>query len=376
MSETSDVTLTALGWTAEREAAFAPHAADGLYPARVTSASNITVARSAIRLVEVVVQRRFRRATARAADMPVVGDWLALQPLPSTPSQGALREVLPRATSLTRSIVSASRPDSPAAAQVIAANVDVALIVSAFGHDLNARRIERYLLAALAGGIRPVIVLNKADLDDSPGAAAAIAAVLAAVAAVVGETPIHAISARTGAGLAELSAHLGPGTTTCLLGSSGVGKSTLTNALLGEERQLVHEVRSDDERGRHTTVSREMFELPTGALLIDTPGLRAVGLWDDGSGLAEAFADVAKLAQACRFGDCSHMNEPGCAVLEAVARGELTPDRVDDLRRLEREVRALELRSDIRSARETQRRQGRIYRDAAKATRWKGWQDG
>lgn len=151
MTKATGSTLIALGWSAAREAAFAPLAASGLLPGRVTSASNVTVAQTARGMLEVIVQRRSRRESASAAELPVVGDWLALQPLASSPGSAALREVLPRATSLTRSIVSASRPDAHAAAQVITANVDVALLVSAFGHDLNPRRLERYLLAALAG---------------------------------------------------------------------------------------------------------------------------------------------------------------------------------------------------------------------------------
>jgi ribosome biogenesis GTPase len=361
--------LRALGWTRQRDDQFAPLAAAGLHPGRVTAAGGLTIAQTAAGPVEVTLQRRFRRSVASAADLPVVGDWLALEP-DAAGARAALRLVLPRDGRVARADVSASRPDAHVDAQVLAANVDIALLVSAVGRDLNPRRIERYLVTAWAGGLQPVIVLNKVDVAED------LVADLVTIARVAGDVPVHAVSARTGEGLAGVRARLGEGVTGCLLGSSGVGKSTIVNAFLGEARQDIHDVRRGDERGRHTTTRRELLGLPGGGLIIDTPGLRAMGAWDDGSGLARAFVDVQALAGDCRFRDCRHEHEPGCAVRAAVERGDLDARRLDDLRKLDREARALELRSDIRAARAESRRLGRCYRDITLATERKRWRLG
>jgi ribosome biogenesis GTPase / thiamine phosphate phosphatase len=367
---TAPTALFALGWDDARASAFVPHAEAGLRPGRVVSVGGRLDAQTAEGPVEVVVQRRFRRSTG-AGGYPVVGDWLALEPVPGQPDRALLRTVLPRRSRVARADVMADRSDAPADVQVVAANVDVCLIVTAFGRDLNPRRLERYLLLAWSGGARPVIIVNKADQGGATREAA-----LAAVLGVAGDAPVHVVSARTGEGVGAVEAIVGPGVTACLLGSSGVGKSTLTNVLLGVARQAVAEVRADDQRGRHTTTRRELVALPGGGLLVDTPGLRSVGVWDDGEGLAHAFADVDELAARCRFADCRHGREPGCAVRAAIEAGELPAARLADQQRLELEARAQERRSDVRVARAESRRLGRLYRDAAKATRWKGWRDG
>jgi ribosome biogenesis GTPase len=367
---TSTDPLTRLGWTAEREGAFAPYASIGLVPGRVTIASTSAHAVVADELVDVIIQRGHRRHASSRADYPVVGDWLALQPLGGTTRAAALRAILPRTTSLARSDGTADRTTSHGAAQVLAANVDMALLVSAVGRDLNPRRIERYLLTCRAGGVRPVVVLNKADL------ATDLESDLAAIAHVAPATPVLAMSALTGDGLGALAEHLAPGVTICLLGSSGVGKSTIANALLGSDRQVVRAARADDDRGRHTTTARELFALPSGALLIDTPGLRAVGVWDDGGALDDVFSDVERLAAGCRFRDCRHAGEPGCAVDAAVAHGDLDAGRLAAMRKLERELDSLERRSDIRASRAESRRMGRIHREAARPLKRRGWTDG
>jgi ribosome biogenesis GTPase / thiamine phosphate phosphatase len=359
--------LRTLGWTEERDTAFASLAEGGLIPGRVMSTGGLMVAATAAGPVEVIVQRRFRRAVSAASGLPVVGDWLALELLDAQPGAAALRKLLPRTSHVSRAAVTASRADAPDREQVVAANIDVCLLVTAFGGDLNPRRLERYLLNAWSGGTRPVIVLNKSDLGED------LEAAVARVLAVSGDAPVRVVSARDGTGIPALRALVPAGATACLLGSSGVGKSALTNALLGEERQAVREVRADDDRGRHTTTRRELFPLPGGGLLVDTPGLRSVGIWDDGTGLEQAFADVGALADACRFRDCHHEREPGCAVQAAIAAGDLAEARLADLRRLESEVRSLELRSDVRAARAESRRLGRVYRDAEKAMRSKEW---
>jgi len=346
--------LEGLGWSPEREAAFATLRADGSIPGRVVSHGRGQLrAETAVEPVLVIVQRGFRRAASGPEDHPAVGDWLALEPLGG--GSAALREVLPRSSAFIRHDAAEN-----GGAQVVATNVDTVLLVSALTRDLNLRRLERYLALAWSSGAEPIVVLNKADLcDDVP-------ARVAEVAAVVGDARILVLSARTGMGLDRLQPELAAGRTLALLGSSGVGKSTITNALLGAERQLVREVREDDQRGRHTTSARELFRLPGGALLIDTPGMRSIGLWEAGEGLETAFGDVEALAASCRFSDCRHEVEPGCAVRAAVASGELGEDRLESRRKLMREMASIDRRNSVAQARAENRRFGRMIRDACR----------
>jgi ribosome biogenesis GTPase len=354
--------LAVWGWDQGRESAFAEHAAAGFVPGRVSAAGTVTLAQLPTGPAEVLIQRRFRRSAAGPAELPAVGDWLALEPIPDPDGRtrlAALRAVLARTSAFTRG----ETVGDHVRGQTLAANIDHAFLVSALTRDLNPRRIERYLLLSWASGARPVIVLNKADLADDLDSA------FARVAAIAGGAPVHPVSALTGAGLDALDAYLRPGAAICLLGSSGVGKSTLANALLGTERQATAAVRDDDSRGRHTTTARELIPLPGGALVIDTPGLRSIGLWDDGDGLEEAFDDIARLARTCRFSDCRHDREPGCAVRAAIDAGDLAETRLDSQRKLEREVRSLQLRGDIAASRAESRRLGRMHREAGTRTR-------
>jgi ribosome biogenesis GTPase len=231
---------------------------------------------------------------------------------------------------------------------VLAANVDLALIVSALPRDLNARRLERYLTLAWESGATPLIVFTKADLVENVRAAVAKAYAIAIGAEVL------AISARTNVGIDQLSARIAPGMTAVLLGSSGVGKSTLVNALLGAERQRTSPVR-DDGAGRHTTTHRELVELPNGGFLIDTPGLREVGLWAADAGIEQSFTDVEALAAGCRFADCAHQSEPDCAVLFAVAEGRLDAGRLESWRALTRELAFLERKQNAAAAERAKR---------------------
>jgi ribosome biogenesis GTPase len=233
--------------------------------------------------------------------------------------------------------------------QTLAANVDLAFIVTSLGPDLEPRRIERYLVTIWESGAMPEIVLTKADRVDDPWPQVAL------VEAVAVGVPVHVVSAVTGQGCDALRARLAPGVTAVLIGSSGVGKSTLVNRFAGRELMAVRETRADDDEGRHTTSHRELIELPGGGLVIDTPGIRELQLWDSG-GIDEAFADVEQLAAECRFNDCSHGTEPDCAVNAALASGDLDRARYDSWLKLQRELRSIAVRADARLRREEKRK--------------------
>lgn len=363
MSTSVEPPLAALGWTRDREAGFMPHALAGWVPARVTGAARDAIhARDADGPVEVVMQRGYRRAVATGAPYPVVGDWLAVEPVAT--GQAALRVVLERTSRFARGDQWAQHGSNGLGApeQVLAANVDSVVIVAALTHDLNVRRIERYLTLAWASGAEPVVLLNKADL------CADLAARVGEVRGVAQGVPVLTASAMLGEGLDALGPWVAAGRTLILLGSSGVGKSTITNALLGDQRQLIQAVREDDSRGRHTTTARELFQLPGGGLLIDTPGMRSLELADATEGLERTFEDVESLAARCRFRDCSHDVEPGCAVSAAIERGDLDADRLRARRKLHREMGLVLEAADAASRRANARTWGRIKKDAASAT--------
>ncbi|HET7695251.1 MAG TPA: ribosome small subunit-dependent GTPase A [Vicinamibacterales bacterium] len=348
------MTLEDLGWTAGFAAAFAPHREAGLEPARVSlEHTHIyrVITPGGERLARVA--GRLRHAAARRADFPAVGDWVALEA--AAPGHEArIRAVLPRATHFSRRAAG-----DPTEEQVVAANIDVVFLVSGLDHDFNPRRIERYLVTAWESGAAPVVVLNKADLVEDPGAFAA------QVAAIAPDVPVLTVSAKTPASLDALRARLGRGRTAALLGSSGVGKSSIANGLIGEAILRTHEVRTSDSRGRHTTTGRQLVLLPGGGILIDTPGMRELQLWEAAEPAATAFSDIAALADHCRFRDCRHLSEPGCAVVAAAAGGTLAQGRLASFRKLQDEQTFLASQQDER-ARIEQKRAGRI---GAKALR-------
>jgi len=269
------------------------------------------------------------------ATPPAVGDWAVWEAVPGDPNRIAIKGLLPRRGALARKAAGRASRE-----QVMAANVDWLLIVSSLNRDFNPSRLERYAAMAWQGGASPVVVLSKADLCDDP-----VEAALQAETAVPGATVIS-VSATTGAGLEALAPFLGPGATVALVGSSGVGKSTLVNALLGETRLATGAIREADAKGRHTTVRRELLPLPSGGVIIDTPGMRELGLWADEAALARTFDDIEALAADCRFRDCRHEREPGCAVRAAVDRGELDARRLENRHKLTREIERLDLRLD------------------------------
>jgi len=283
---------------------------------------------------------RLRHWSGGRAGLPAVGDWVRAATGTRGTGRAIIHEVLPRSSRISRAAAG-----DPTEEQVLAANVDTAFIVTSLNMDLNTRRLARYVALARNGGVRPVILLTKADLcADSESAVTAVATAMPDVA-------VHAMSVLLNQGLEALTPYLTAGKTCVLLGSSGTGKSTIVNHLLGTEALRVAEVRKGDDRGRHTTTHREMLRVPGGAFLIDTPGLREIQLWsaEDDGGLDHAFTDIASLAAACRFKDCKHEAEPGCAVKAAVAEGTLEPERLASHAKLQRELAFLETKKDKRA---------------------------
>lgn len=326
------------GWRDALQHDFEPYAAEGLVPGRV-----ILQHRGRYRLatplgeLDAELSGRFVHE-ARGGDYPTAGDWTACAPREAEHA-ATIHHRLPRSSVFLRR---AAGPKLDA--QVVAANVETAFLVASLNADLSLRRLERYLAVAWDSGARPVIVLTKADLCADPTPA------IAEVERIAIGVPVIAVSAVTGEGLEAVSAWLRPGETAVLLGSSGVGKSTLVNALAGDERMATREIREDDARGRHTTTHRELVLLPGGGLLLDTPGMRELGLWDAEAGVEAIFADVqeqiAALAAQCHFRNCRHEGERGCAVQAARERGEVPQDRWKSWVKLQRELAHLDRKED------------------------------
>lgn len=314
------------GWDARWAEAFGDDAAKGLFPGRLIEEQRglfQVMTNEGVKSARTTGNMR-HKAEGRA-DLPAVGDWVAAE-FPKNEKVALIRRILPRRTKLSRKAAGDVMME-----QVIAANLDSVLVMTALNNEFSARRLERFLTVSRESGAEPVLVLNKADACPDAGP------MLAEAKAVAGDAAVIAISAKTGAGLEALNAWIKPGRTVGLVGSSGVGKSTLVNRLAGNEKIKTAETRATDERGRHTTTHRQLFVLPGGGILLDTPGMREMQFWEADQGLAKTFDEIESLAPNCRFKDCAHGAEPGCAVKAAVEAGTVTQERVDAWRKLKRE---------------------------------------
>ncbi|MCY4121338.1 MAG: ribosome small subunit-dependent GTPase A [Acidobacteria bacterium] len=349
------MTLAELGWDDGFSAAFDALEDPGLIPARVGIEHNHFY-RVLTADGELMAQAagRLRHRAAGQDELPAVGDWVAVA-VGAHDDKATIRSILPRRSSFSRKAAG-----DPTARQVVAANIDVVLVVAGLDGDFNARRIERYLVATADSGARAAVVLNKADLEED------VALRIAEVREAAPDVPIHPTCCATGQGLGDLARYLEPGRTLALLGSSGVGKSTIINRLLGESRQKTQAVRSADSRGRHTTIHRELIAAPGGGIIIDTPGMRELQLWDSDRALEEAFSEIDALAADCRFRDCRHRQEPGCAVRAAVNAGRLPGIRLTHYLRLEDERAHLDRRRDELARLEEKKRTKVMHRGPRK----------
>lgn len=335
---TQSFDLYELGWNPHFEQHMEPHRAAELVPGRVAVQHRGGY----------VVYTEKGETTARlpgrmrtdGSELPAVGDWVALRPLPNEPDS-ILEVVLPRVSKFSR-----HEAGKVTREQVVAANVDVAFLVAALNQDLNPRRLERYITTAWSGGATPVVVLTKPDLCDD------LATAIAQAETVAIGISIHVVNGLTGEGVEEVLGYITGHKTVALLGSSGAGKSTLLNRIAGTDLQAVQDIRHDG-KGRHTTTERHLFPVGDG-LVLDTPGIRELQLWEDDS-IDQTFADVAELAALCRFGDCKHEREPGCAVIAAHADGSLPTERLESYRKLQRELHHLRIKQDRRAAAEQKR---------------------
>lgn len=334
------MTLKELGWSPFFEEAFEPHRKAGWIPARLIRETpiNFSALLEGDEEIDAVVSGRVWHEAATDADLPAVGDWVAIE-LGDENRDHVIRARLPRRTCFARKM-----PGNSSQAQVIGTNIDIVAVVTDAGTDFNLRRMERYFTLIGRSGAKALVLVNKADLypkEQNREAAAQIAALW-------DQAEVHVTSALKGEGLKVLKKHLKPGITMCIVGSSGVGKSTLVNQLYGDEWQWTGEVNETTGKGRHTTTSRELVPLPGGGLLIDNPGMREIQMWTDESTLRESFADVDAIAAGCRFADCSHRSDAGCAIREAVEKGELDSARHQSFLNLENEIAQLRKRAEKR----------------------------
>jgi ribosome biogenesis GTPase / thiamine phosphate phosphatase len=343
--------LEALGWTDRVAEAFLAHAAPDVVPGRV-SLEHQHIYRILTERGEVLarVAGRLRHEATTAVEYPAVGDWVAVRSRPGE-LRSTILAILPRRSRFSRKVAGDSTRE-----QIVAANIDTVFLTTGLDLDFNLRRIERYLVTAWESGAQPVVLLTKSDLCDDPEARAR------EVEAIASGAPVHATSARENHGLEILHRYLLPGRTVALLGSSGVGKSTLINRLIGHEQQRTAAVGRYKGRGRHTTTNRELIVLPGGGLVIDTPGLREIQLWEVGGSIGATFADIEALAAGCRFGNCRHETEPSCAVRQAAADGSLPAERLESYLKLRLEAKHVAEKQDKLAQQQTKRKWKTIHK--------------
>jgi ribosome biogenesis GTPase len=334
------MSLKSLGWSHHFDDIFEQYRVKGWEPARLIRESpvNFGALLGSGEEIDVVLGGRVWHEAECDAELPAVGDWVAVE-LGGEGGESVIRARLPRRTCFMRKM-----PGNSAQAQVIGSNVDVVAVVTDAGADFNLRRMERYFTLIARSGAKAVVLVNKADLHD----ATRNREVAEQISRLNPSAEVHVTSAHCGDGLQVLKRHLGPGVTMCIVGSSGVGKSTLVNALMGEEWQWTSEVNERTGKGRHTTTSRELVMLPGGGMLIDNPGMREIQMWTDESTLRASFADLEALASDCRFADCRHRGDAGCAVSAAVEAGQLEAGRYASFLNLESEIAELKARAEKR----------------------------
>jgi ribosome biogenesis GTPase / thiamine phosphate phosphatase len=350
--------LEELGWNETFANSFQPYLENGFRVGRISAEhKNRFQVYTEIGEIWAAVSGKMRYSALNRSDFPAVGDWVVLDNVENAPSDfesqiAIIHAVLPRKSKFSRKAAGKASDE-----QIISTNIDMVFLVNALNYDFNLRRLERYLTLAWESGANPIIILSKSDLCEN--AAQRVREVEAAAPGV----PIHPISCLTHEGIDELKQYFKPGQTVALLGSSGAGKSTLVNRLFGIEVQKTNEVREADSRGRHTTTSRELFLLPQGGLLIDTPGMRELQLYGSGDGLFDAFEDIYEYARHCRFSDCQHQTEPGCKIQEALADGSLDVERYESFRKLQREMSYISRKENLQEALEEKKKWKKINKE-------------
>ncbi len=346
--------LEDLGWNRSFELHFHQEQTGGWVPARVSEESKglyRVLAEGGEFLAQIAGKVRY--CAEGRSDFPAIGDWVVIAPR-IVEGRATITAILPRQT-----VVARKAAGRAVDAQILATNVETVFVVASLNQEFKLRRIERYLALVWESGAQPVVLLNKADLCSDA------ARVAAEVERTAPGASVHALSATTGDGLEALRQYLARGRTAAFIGSSGVGKSTIINALLGQSSQDVQPVRASDDRGRHATTSRQMILLPGGGIVIDTPGIRELQLWESDSGLDQAFEEIEALAERCKFRDCRHRGEPGCAVVLAIEGGTLDAARLENYRKLKAELRFLETKTNL-DARHTAKERARQMSKAQK----------
>lgn len=358
--------LSDLGWNSDLEEYYRKHKKDGLIPGRVSSVN--------LKDYRVITQDREinaifthsptgsdpNRSDRSDSDHPAVGDWVVIQKIDDLHPYTII-SIFPRKNTLSRKVAGDKTEQ-----QIIATNIDMVFIVTCLDHDFNINRLERYLAMVHEINAEPIIILNKLDACSDPHD------YLDKTTRIPGEVPILTISAKDGSNVENLTQYIEIGKTIVLIGSSGVGKSTLINHLMGYSRQKVGDIRESDGKGRHVTTSRELIPLPGGGMLIDNPGIREIQLWSSGTGITRTFTDIHELSHFCKFKDCIHESEPGCAVKQAIEDGELSLERFNSYRKLMREQEYLRLKRDKYERKKQEKKLGKLYRQGENIRRLKG----